>query len=161
MARKSLKAEFEVTDGQLFDLVIKAAMHCGYTLLNQSRRDGTLTFKTGITWTSWSGVEVSALVAATTPGKAEVMFGGGTAAAAGTRPKQLVVIGGAKGPAKKITAEIKSLIKKGEIPATRALEDRGQAVSTADELAKLAKLKQDGVVTAAEFDAAKAKLLAG
>jgi hypothetical protein len=162
VSKKTTGYEFKISDGQLYDLALKAILECGYTLLTQNRSDGMITFKTGITWSSWSGVEIGALISDIGDNSAEIEFGGGTIVAAGNRPRQLAVIGNAvRGPARKVAEAIYRAIQKGEIPPARPLTPPSPGTfSMADEIKKLAELRAQGILSESEFNEGKKKLLA-
>jgi hypothetical protein len=159
MAKKPIEKEYGVKPDQLYALAMDAIMKLGYTVTQQSKLDGFINFKTGITWTSFSGLEVGVIITDTAANGSRISFGGGTAANAGNRSGQLVVFGGAKGPAKKVTAIIDGRIKKGAVPPHKPSNQGGAAFSVADEIKKLAELLSQGILTQAEFDAKKKQLL--
>lgn len=56
-------------------------------------------------------------------------------------------------------AKVISFVKQAGVSSNKAQITQSQQVSVADELAKLAKLKEQGVISQDEFDKKKAELL--
>ena len=156
MAKKIIEKEYSIKTDQLYMLAVDAIMKLQYAVMQQSKVDGFINFKTGMTLTSWSGLSIGAIISESSVGS-KISFGG----CATDASKQVFVIGGAKPVADKVTKLIDVRIKKGDIPPHNPTPTGGQAfsVSVADEIRKLAELKDQNILTQAEFDAKKKQLL--
>lgn len=161
MAQKQVNKDYSVKPDQLFAVAVDAVMKLGYSILQQNKNDGFISFKTGMTMSSFTGIEVSAIISDTSSGS-RIAFGGGTAAAGGQAGHQAFSIGGSGSmnrTAEKVLKIIDERVQKGDVPPHKPSANAAAAVSPADELKKLAELLSQGILTQAEFDAKKKQLL--
>lgn len=61
MAR-TVHQDFEIRTTVLLDLVKRAIVDCGYKLDTVQAESGLITFRSGMSWKSWAGQELSALI---------------------------------------------------------------------------------------------------
>lgn len=146
----------DASGARLWSGCVQAVGLLGYNLIHSDKDSGQLSFNTGRSMSSWAGQDLTATVIAQDPGSQLVM--GGSLAKGGNPLGGGSQIGswGEKGRLINRFAEKVAEILPGVAEPDGASAGSG---STADELAKLAQLRDSGVLTADEFDAEKAKLL--
>lgn len=122
VSKKTVRHEFRISAGQLYDIVLQALAECNHVVLAHKRPDGTITFKTGRTWRNWSGVEVDLLIESIDDNSAEIIVGVNMIAGTGSRRKPIMATGDAiDRAAEKLIEAIDQSIRKGKIPPARPL----------------------------------------
>ncbi len=138
---------------KLFALAVKAISDLGYSITHSDAGSKTVSFETGMSWRTWQGQEMSAAVSAD-GAVAELVISGAR------KGGQLVQWGEKEAIARKIYDKALELAPKMPDAPNEATSATAEPLSTSRELERLAQLHKDGVLTADEFSAAKAKLLA-
>lgn len=147
---------------------MKAVGLLGYTVIHSDKASGQLSFNTGRSMSSWSGQDLTATVVPAGAGSQLIMggsiarggnpFGGGSQLGSWGEKGRLI-----KTFVDTVTEVLPSIPKAQTQSQTKAQAKASaparEAISVADELAKLAKLRDEGVLTPDEFAAQKAKLL--
>jgi hypothetical protein len=138
---------------KLFALTVRAVSELGYSITHSDAASRTVSFETGTSWRTRQGQEMSAAVIA----NGEI----GELVVSGARKgNQLVQWGEKEAIAHKVFNKVLELAPHtaDEPPSTTTSPVAPTSVSS--ELERLAQLHRDQVLTAEEFSAAKAKLLA-
>lgn len=147
----------DVSAERLWIACVQAVGLLGFNVIHSDKDSGQLSFNTGRSMSSWAGQDLTATVI--NPGSGSQLVMGGSLAKGGNPLGGGSQIGswGEKGRLISKYAEKVTEI----LPGIAEPEAASAApTSAADELAKLAQLRDSGVLTADEFEAQKAKLLA-
>ena len=139
---------------RLYTAAVRAASEMGYSITNSDTDAATVSWRTGMSWKSWQGQDMTATVFPEPPNGAKLIVGGRRATAG--RQVQVYDWGEARSVARKFLAKLQDVIGTTPEPAPEARPSG----STADEIERLVELWRQGVLNDDEFDAAKRKLLA-
>lgn len=153
LSRKSVEATYaECSAARLYAAVVHTITELGYSITTSDQHTGTVSFRTGLSWKSWRGQEMTATVISVPPTSAKVVMGGRRV----TRGYQfqLADSGEAKSIARKVIRKLTPILA-GTPEPTR----NEQTGSMSNELAQLAQLYQNGLLTDEEFAAGKSRLL--
>lgn len=157
MAGKTQTFAFpDASSARLWAACVQAVGLLGFNVIHSGKESGQLSFNTGRSMSSWAGQDLTATVIVQESGSQLVIGGslakGGNPLGGGSQ----IASWGEKGRLiSKFAGKVSEILPNVAEPAT-APPDTG---STADELAKLAHLRDSGVLTAEEFGTQKAKLL--
>lgn len=159
MAGKSVQFSFkEASADRVWEAALQAVARSGYSIQHSDATSRVLSFNTGRSMSSWAGQDLSMTLVADgsggtmmsmggSLGKGGNPFGGGQAIAWGEKGRLI----------DKFAVTVKEILPR--IPDRAAPQPSPVGGSVADELAKLASLRDSGVITEDEFAAQKAKLL--
>jgi hypothetical protein len=158
MGGKSVGFEYEgATPARVWAAALDAVGVLGYSVTHSDKGSRTLSFNTGRSMSSWAGQDLSMILAESDTGTRMSMggslgkggnpFAGGQAFAWGEKGRLI----------NKFAETVAQILP--TIPEKTPKAKAAPAVSVADEIAKLAALRDSGALTADEFDAQKAKLL--
>jgi hypothetical protein len=136
---------------RLYFATLRAVTELGYSVTHSDRASATLGFRTGLSWKSWQGQEMTATVVAEAPTSAKVLIGGKRVVRG--RQFQVADWGEAQSIACKLIAELTPLVAATPEPTIGAM------TSVAEELERLAQLHHQGALTDDEFATAKNRLL--
>lgn len=157
MAGKTQTFAFpDASAARLWAACVQAVGLLGFNVIHSDKESGQLSFNTGRSMSSWAGQDLTATVIVQDAGSQLVMGGslarGGNPLGGGSQ----IASWGEKGRLiSKFAAKVSEILPNVAAPVTSP----AAAGSTADELAKLAHLRDSGVLTSEEFEAQKAKLL--
>lgn len=159
MGGKSVQFGFkEASVDRVWEAALQAVSRLGYSIQHSDAASRILSFNTGRSMSSWAGQDLSMTLVADgsdgtmmsmggSLGKGGNPFGGGQAFAWGEKGRLI----------DKFAGTVREILPR--IPERAAPQPSPAGSSVADELAKLASLRDSGVITDAEFAAHKAKLL--
>jgi Short C-terminal domain len=141
----------------LFAAVVRTVSELGYSITSSDSASLIVSFRTGLSWKSWQGQEMTATVSSADARTPAVVLGGKRV----TRGYQLQLYdwGEAKSIAHRVIDRLTSIAA---TPRSQpAAEPRSSSVVVlhADELERLARLHEQGALTDDEFATAKKKLL--
>lgn len=144
---------------RLWQACVQAVGVLGYNVIHSDKGSGQISFNTGRSLWSWAGQDLTATLVGENGGSRLVMggsiakggnpFGGGQVVAWGEKARVIEKY------VNQVGEVLRSIPEAQAAPPTQA----GSVSSTADELLKLARLRDSGVLTPEEFAAQKAKLL--
>ena len=141
---------------RLWQASVQAVGLLGYNVISSDKSSRQLSFNTGRSMWSFAGQDLTATLIAAGRGSQLVMGGSLGKGRGGSQ----VVSWGEKGRViQKYADKVAELLPQIPEPKPAPAAKPRATVSTADELAKLAQLRASGVLTPAEFEAQKAKLL--
>lgn len=157
MGGKSVQFNFNASGGRVWAAALQVVSQLGYTVVHTDGVARVLSFNTGRSMSSWAGQDLSmtlvpdghagtVMTVGGSLGKGGNPFGGGQAFAWGEKGRLI----------DKFAATVKEIVPR--IAEPQAPAPAGGA-SVADELAKLASLRDSGVLSEDEFAAQKARLL--
>ena len=159
MAGKTFDRSFNVSATRLFAAAVRAAAALGYSVISSDKEAGILSFNTGRSWKSWAGQDMTATIISESADRAKVILGGATAMRGnpfGGGGGQLAAWGEKKAVAYKFLDQIAGVLP--TVAEERQASEQG-SVSIAAELERLAALRQQGLLSDAEFESAKSRLL--
>lgn len=149
---------------RVFDAAIQAIAQLGYRVIGVDEAKGELSFNSGRSWRTWAGQDVTVMIVDRGDGSTHVVLDGSTASLNNrwyTGEGQTYSYGEKAIVAKRFLGMLAEVLATTPEPDRRVTSVAG--IGNADlvrQLGELAKLRDDGVITAQEFQSAKAKLLA-
>lgn len=152
MGGKTVEATYSASIDRLYPAMVRAAAELGYTILSSQPEAGVLSFNTGRSMKSWTGQDLSATALAASNGSTKVVVGG-SLAVRGAGFQQIGSWGEKQALSSKFLEKVRTILP------SIAVAPKPTAGSLADELSKLASLQRDGILTAAEFEREKARIL--
>lgn len=158
MGGKSVQFSFkDASVDRVWAAALRAVSQLGYTILHTDSGARVLSFNTGRSMSSWAGQDLSMTLVPDGSGTSMTMggslgkggnpFGGGQAISWGEKGRLI----------DKFAKTVKEIVP--SVPEPEPVVAAGGSTSVADELAKLASLRDSGVLSEQEFAAQKAKLL--
>jgi hypothetical protein len=156
MGGKTVEDIFDGDLARVFAAMTASAAELGFTLLSSQPEAGVLSFNTGRSMKSWTGQDLSATAVPVTETSTKIVVGG-SLAVRGSGPRQVVSWGEKANLSNKFLEQVRLVL-----PGTPAPPATGTAeqISGAEELEKLATLRETGVLTEEEFQQQKARILA-
>jgi hypothetical protein len=79
MADEAIEQTFSANGQQVFDALRQTIADLRYKDVNENPQAGTLEFRTGLSWSSWRGQQMTATVREATPGQTTLSLTGGVA----------------------------------------------------------------------------------
>lgn len=157
MGGKTVEGRFNGSRQRVFRACQSAAAQLGYSVLHTDAGSGVITFNTGRSMKSWAGQDLSATVISE-GSSCRVVVGGSLAKGGNPFGSGQVASWGEKSAlSRKFLEMVDQTLP--SIAEERAGVAAPPPTSVADELLKLKALLDAGVLTAAEMDDAKRKLL--
>jgi hypothetical protein len=157
MAGKTFGANFNASTERTFAAGVRAVGELGYTILEARPDAGVISFNSGRSMKSWAGQDMSATFVNDGPGT-KVIVGGSIAK--GGNPlgggSQIVSWGEKTQIAERFLRKLEDVLP--QTPEPKAKSNSGGG-SLADQFRSLADLKDQGVLSETEFEAAKAKII--
>ncbi|MDA8590186.1 SHOCT domain-containing protein [Luminiphilus sp.] len=156
-----MNKSFKSNPETVYEAVRKVIADSGYTVLNSSRDDFTISFNTGRSMSSWNGQDLTVSLFPDGDDTNVVIGGrlakGGTALTGGG--SQLFAWGEKDKLSKAFLENIEKILPSIPTVSSSADQATGQSGSVAEEIKKLLTLREAGVLSDSEFEAAKTKLL--
>lgn len=160
MGGKTVEFQFKRPVGDVYEACRRAIADLGYTVLNSSKEDAQISFNTGRSMSSWHGQDLTVSLFNATDGTKAVVGGslakGGSALTGGG--SQIFAWGEKKKLSEKFLGTVERILPCVETTETPS-QNPQSTDSLSDELMKLTKLKEAGVLSEDEFAKAKTKLL--
>jgi hypothetical protein len=79
MAGEPIEQTFAASGQQVWEALRQTIAELRYKDVNEDAAAGTIEFRTGMSWSSWQGQQMTATVRETSPGMAQVSLTGGVA----------------------------------------------------------------------------------
>jgi len=159
MAGKTYSQEFDGSPQRLYATTVAAVGALGYTVLTAQPDAGVISFNSGRSFRTWSGQDMTATITARGSSRSVVTLGGSTAMRGNVfgGGGQVVSWGEKTKIANTVIAKVAELLPTVLEPGD-PVNSRGEGIAA--ELERLSDLRDRGVISNSDFDAAKAKLLA-
>lgn len=161
MGGKTVEAQFNRPVSDVYEACRRSVAELGYTVLNSDREDGQISFNTGRSMSSWHGQDLTVTLFQDGDKTRAVLSGslakGGSALTGGG--SQIFSWGEKKKLSEKFLKAVEKILPNVESAVSKATPSATDNGSIADELTKLAKLRDDGALTESEFADAKQRLI--
>ena len=158
---KNMNKLFKSNPERVYEACRKVIADSGYTVINSSRDDFTISFNTGRSMSSWHGQDLTVSLFPDGENTNAVVGGrlanGGTALTGGG--SQLFAWGEKDKLSTAFLQNVEKILPTIPTVAPSANTAKPQSGSVAEEIKNLLALKEAGVLSDSEFEAAKTKLL--
>jgi hypothetical protein len=155
---KTTERTFTASRERVVAAMTRAAAELGFSILSSQPDAGVVSFNTGRSWKSWTGQDLSATAIAISSSDTKVIVGG-SLAVRGSGPKQVGSWGEKSALSKKFIDKIDEVLP--SVVEAERVTAGGGTTGVADELKKIADLRDAGILSEGEFEGQKARLLAG
>lgn len=146
------------TRQRVFAAAVRAVGEAGWSMSHTDAQSGTLSFSTGMSMRSWSGQNMTVTLVSISPDETQIVVGG-------KRDQKGNPFGGGGGQVfdwgekEKIAREFFAALGGALEKTPEPLEPAPSTATVAEEIERLAALRDKGVLTEDEFVAAKENLL--